>query len=72
MKRLLFIALLVVFGCEDKEKNNNYVDCADINDGDVICFSLKDLNPNSSTVEKILSPADFLGDICIIYFGHES
>jgi hypothetical protein len=94
--RLLFIALLVVFACEEEEKDNSYVDCTGIDNGENICgcmdnsasnfnpdatvddgscifhFSLKDLNPNSSTVEQILSPSDFLGDICIVFFGHES
>ena len=35
-------------------------------------FYLEDLNPNSETYGQIVSPADFLGDICIIFFGHES
>ena len=85
-----------MFGCEEKEKDNSYVDCTGIDNGENICgcmdnsasnfnpdatvddgscifhFSLKDLNPNSSTVEQILSPADFLGDICIVFFRHKS
>ena len=82
--RLLFIALLVVFGCEEKEKDNSYVDCTGIDNGENICgcmdneadskfdFPLIDLNPNSSTFEQTVGPADFLGDICIVFFGHES
>ena len=35
-------------------------------------FYLEDLNPNSETYGQIVSPADFLGDICIVFFGHES
>ena len=35
-------------------------------------FYLEDLNPNSETYGQIISPADFLGDICIVFFGHES
>ena len=44
MKRLLFIALLVVFACEDKEKD--YIDCkwlktqnTDLEAGSVYCVS---------------------------------
>ena len=35
-------------------------------------FYLEDLNPNSETYGQIVSPADFLDDICIVFFGHES
>ena len=35
-------------------------------------FYLEDLNPNSETYGQIVSPADFLGDICIVFFGHET
>jgi hypothetical protein len=35
-------------------------------------FYLEDLNPNSESYGQIVSPADFLGDICIVFFGHES
>ena len=35
-------------------------------------FYLEDLNPNSETNGQIISPADFSGDICIVFFGHES
>ena len=35
-------------------------------------FYLEDLNPNSETYGQIVSPADFLGDISIVFFGHES
>ena len=35
-------------------------------------FYIEDLNPNSETYGQIVSPDDFLGDICIVFFGHES
>ena len=35
-------------------------------------FNLEDLNPNSDTYGQIVSPTDHLGDICIVFFGHES
>ena len=35
-------------------------------------FYLEDLNPNSETYGQLVSPADFSGDICIVFFGHES
>jgi hypothetical protein len=35
-------------------------------------FYLEDLNPSSETYGQIVSTADFLGDICIVFFGHES
>jgi len=35
-------------------------------------FNLEDLNPNSATYGDTIGPADYLGDICIVFFGHES
>jgi hypothetical protein len=35
-------------------------------------FDLEDLNPNSETYGDTIGPADYLGDICIVFFGHES
>ena len=34
-------------------------------------FTLEDLNPNSETYGDTIGPADYLGDICIVFFGHE-
>lgn len=34
-------------------------------------FDLEDLNPNSETYGDTIGPADYLGDICIVFFGHE-
>ena len=34
-------------------------------------FNLEDLNPNSDTYGEIVGPDDYLGDICIVFFGHE-
>ena len=34
-------------------------------------FNLEDLNPNSSTYGQVIGPDDYLGDICIVFFGHE-
>jgi len=34
-------------------------------------FNLEDLNPNSETYGGTIGPADYLGDICIVFFGHE-
>ena len=34
-------------------------------------FNLEDLNPNSETYGDTLGPADYIGDICIVFFGHE-
>ena len=34
-------------------------------------FNLEDLNPNSESYGNIIGPADYLGDISIIFFGHE-
>ncbi|MEC9377106.1 MAG: hypothetical protein VYC00_03275 [Candidatus Neomarinimicrobiota bacterium] len=34
-------------------------------------FNLEDLNPNSETYGDTIGPADYLGDICIVFFGHE-
>ena len=34
-------------------------------------FNLEDLNPNSDTFGEMIGPDDYLGDICIVYFGHE-
>ena len=42
--------------------------CGIIAQGD---FNLEDLNPNSDTYGEIIGPDDYLGDICIVFFGHE-
>jgi len=34
-------------------------------------FGLEDLNPNSEFYGQIIGPNTFLGEISIIYFGHE-
>tara|TARA_B100000925_G_scaffold197011_1_gene149155 strand:+ start:111 stop:281 length:171 start_codon:yes stop_codon:yes gene_type:complete len=34
-------------------------------------FELEDLNPNSEFYGQVIGPADFLGEISIIFFGHE-
>ncbi len=34
-------------------------------------FNLEDLNPNSDTFGEVIGPDDYLGNICIIFFGHE-
>ena len=34
-------------------------------------FNLEDLNPNSSTYGQVIGPDDYLGNICIVFFGHE-
>ena len=34
-------------------------------------FNLENLNPNSITFGEFIGPDDYLGDICIVFFGHE-
>ena len=34
-------------------------------------FSLEDLNPNSESYGQWLGPSDYLGQILIVFFGHE-
>ena len=34
-------------------------------------FSLEDINPNSDTYGQSIGPSDYLGEICILFFGHE-
>ena len=34
-------------------------------------FNLEDINPNSDTYGDIIGPDDYLGDLCIVFFGHE-
>jgi len=34
-------------------------------------FELEDLNPNSEFYGQVIGPDDFLGEISIIFFGHE-
>ncbi len=34
-------------------------------------FSLEDINPNSDTYGESIGPSDYLGEICILFFGHE-
>tara|TARA_B100001989_G_scaffold210248_1_gene159473 strand:- start:639 stop:809 length:171 start_codon:yes stop_codon:yes gene_type:complete len=34
-------------------------------------FELEDLNPNSEFYGQVIGPSDFLGEISIIFFGHE-
>ena len=35
-------------------------------------FALEDLNPESDTFGQLIGPSYFLGDPCVIFFGHES
>ena len=34
-------------------------------------FNLEEMNPNSATYGEIIGPDDYLGDISIVFFGHE-
>lgn len=34
-------------------------------------FNLENLNPNSVTFGEFIGPDDYIGDICIVFFGHE-
>ena len=34
-------------------------------------FYLEDLNPNSEFYGQVIGPSFYLGDICIVFFGHE-
>jgi len=34
-------------------------------------FDLEDLNPASDSYGQMIGPSDYVGDICIIFFGHE-
>ena len=34
-------------------------------------FNLENLNPNSGTFGEVIGPDDYIGDICIVFFGHE-
>ena len=34
-------------------------------------FNLENLNPNSLTFGEFIGPDDYIGDICIVFFGHE-
>jgi len=34
-------------------------------------FNLENLNPNSETYGDLIGPDDYIGDICIVFFGHE-
>ena len=34
-------------------------------------FELQDLNPNSETYGQLIGADDYLGDIFIVFFGHE-
>ena len=34
-------------------------------------FNLENLNPNSVTFGEFIGPNDYIGDICIVFFGHE-
>ena len=34
-------------------------------------FELEDLNPNSEFFGQMIGPSTFLGEISVVYFGHE-
>ena len=40
--------------------------------GAMPCFALEDVNPNSTTFGKQVTPRQFLGQISAWYFGHSS
>ena len=35
-------------------------------------FFLEDVNPNSETYGSIIGPSLYIGEVCVIFFGHES
>ena len=35
-------------------------------------FLLEDLNPNSVTYGKKVGPAYYYGNVCVVFFGHET
>jgi hypothetical protein len=35
-------------------------------------FLLEDLNPNSATYGKKVGPAYYYGNVCVVFFGHET
>jgi hypothetical protein len=61
-----------ICGCTDYTASNYNPEATYDDSSCLFHFSLIDLNPNSSTSEQTIGPADFLGDVCIVFFGHES
>ena len=57
MKRTKYFIIGLSFGC---------IGLSQLGD-----FDLVDLNPSSDTYGQIIGPDDYLGDICIVFFGHE-
>jgi hypothetical protein len=35
-------------------------------------FSLEDLNPGSTTYGQMVGPSHYRGDVCVVFFGHET
>ena len=35
-------------------------------------FFLEDINPNSESFGETIGPSIFAGNVCVIFFGHES
>ena len=61
-----------ICGCTDYTASNYNPEATYDDSSCLFHFSLIDLNPNSSTSEQTIGPTDFLGDVCIVFFGHES
>jgi len=57
MKRTKYFIIGLSFGCIGLSQQGD--------------FDLVDLNPSSDTYGQIIGPDDYLGDIFIVFFGHE-
>jgi len=61
---LLFFITFYFTACESLNPPKNNI----IENGEVLSFSLKDINLNSTSFGNYIGPQDYLGKVVLIYF----
>jgi|GEM_PF-2443844 len=61
---LLFFITFYFTACESLSPPKNNI----IEEGEVLSFSLQNINPNSTTFGNDVGPQDYLGKVVLIYF----
>jgi hypothetical protein len=65
--KTILLQILVIFyfsACESLNPSNNNI----IEDGELLFFSLQDINPNSIAFGNHIGPQDYLGKVVLVYF----
>ena len=61
---LIFLFIFYFTACESLTPSNNII----IEDGEILSFTLQDINPNSITFGNHIGPQDYLEKVVLVYF----